>query len=90
MYVTRIEIAGFKAPAREGLYQGTVTLEADGQRMLIPLALAKPVRPDLGRHRLLLIAHALRRARRLPEYRKRGAMRFAPGLLPEELRGICA
>lgn len=90
MYVTRIEIAGFKAPAGEGPHSGTVTLEAEGQRMLIPLSLEKRVRPEEGRHRLLLIAHALRRARRLPEFRKRGAMRFAPGLLPEELRGICA
>lgn len=90
MYVTKIEISGFRSPGPEGLRIGAVTLDAGQTRMQIPLSVPARFHPDNARHRLLLMAHALRQARRLPEFRKRGTMRFAPGLLPAELDRICA
>lgn len=90
MYITRIEIEGFGPPGPDGHRHGTVTLEADGSRVQIPLSL--PGRyGELGpRHRMLLLAQALNRTRRLPEFRDRGTLRFAPGVLPERLRRLSA
>jgi hypothetical protein len=90
MYVTAIRIEGFADPGPDGLRHGAVALEAGGARMLIPLSL--PLGPGAlrPRHRRLLLALALSRARRQPDLRAPGRLRFAPGLLPPRLRHLCA
>ncbi|WP_425074248.1 hypothetical protein [Sagittula sp. S175] len=85
MYVTRIEFAGFK-PTPNGPFSGSVVLVSEDTRMQIPLTMPRRVEVQHSRHRLLLLAEALRKARRIPDYRQRGRLRFAPGVLPPELR----
>ena len=85
MYVTGIEIAGFRRRSTDGRIDGSVVLVGDGTRMQIPLTLNRRVELRAQKDRLLLLARALRELRRVPEYRDTGALRFAPGLLPAEL-----
>ena len=85
MYVTSIEFAGF-LPTQSGPFSGSVVLVSDGARMQIPLTVPRRVEVQQSRHRLLLLAEALRKARRVPDYKDRGQLRFAPGVLPPELR----
>ncbi len=84
MYVEEIEIAGFRDTPPEGPSQGAVVLVGQDKRIQIPLTLHRHI--EVAQHRRILLAEALRQARRVPEFRKKGALRFAPGLLPPELR----
>jgi hypothetical protein len=86
MYVERIELAGFDDGPVGQPNQGIVVLVGDGQRLQIPLTLPRRIEMTESRQRLLLLAAALREVRRLPHYRRRGRLRFAPGILPPELR----
>lgn len=90
MYITRIEIEGFGAVGADGQRHGSVTLEADGSRVQVPLSLPAGYGAIGARQRMLLLAQALSRTRRLPEFRDRGSLRFAPGLLPDRLRRLSA
>lgn len=85
MHITSIEFAGFST-TQSGASSGSVVLVSDDARMQIPLTLQRRVEVAHSRHRLLLLAEALRQARRIPEYRRRGTLTFAPGVLPPELR----
>ncbi|KUF10440.1 hypothetical protein AVJ23_11145 [Pseudoponticoccus marisrubri] len=82
MYVRKIEIAGFEGGARAG----AVTLVAGRLRVQIPLTLPRQVEIVETRHRLMVLAQALRQARRVPDLGGGGRLRFAPGVLPAELR----
>jgi hypothetical protein len=87
MYIKRIELAGFSAPSPDGGTDGAVVLITDaGERMQIPLTLPHRLEMQRSRHRLLVLAEALKKARRVPSLRAPGKLRFAPGLLPPELR----
>lgn len=90
MHITRIEIEGFGKAGPDGLRHGSVALEADGNRVQIPLSLPDGYGALGPRHRMLLLAQALNRIRRLPEFRSRGSLTFAPGLLPDRLRRLSA
>lgn len=90
MYITGIEIEGFGQIAPDGQRHGSVSLEAEGCRLQIPLSLPGSPGELAPRHRILLLAMALSHARRLPELRDSGALRFAPGLLPDRLRRLSA
>ncbi|MFW2589723.1 hypothetical protein [Sagittula sp. SSi028] len=85
MYVTHIEFKGFKTCIATQATQGSVILIANERRVVIPLTLPHRRALDNRRQRLLVLAHALYMARKLPQLRRRGALRFAPGLLPQEL-----
>ena len=82
MHVRRIEISGFREDLPGGSGSGCVALIADGQRLQVPLTLPRKVEILKSRHRLRLLALALKRARRMPEYLDGEEMTFAPGLLP--------
>lgn len=86
MYVTGIEIAGFRRRSEDGTLTGSVVLIAKDRRVQIPLTLERRVELEKSRERLLLLARALRQARRVPDLRLKGALRFAPGVLPGEFR----
>ena len=86
MYVTGIEYAGFQPGSEDGPTTGSVVLVCDDTRVQIPLTVSRRIEMAHSRHRLLLLAEAIRQARRVPDYRGQGRLRFAPGLLPAELR----
>ncbi|CUH79943.1 hypothetical protein [Tropicibacter naphthalenivorans] len=84
MYVTKIEFEGFRPGAPLGAHNGAVTLIFGDTRMQIPLTVPRQIEIEESRARLRLLAEALRKARRIPGFQ--GKMRFAPGVLPPELR----
>ncbi len=87
MYIKSIELAGFSGPSASGVTNGAVVLITDeGERVQIPLTLPHRLEMQRSRHRLLVLAEALKQARRVPSLRAPGKLRFAPGLLPRELR----
>lgn len=86
MMITKVEYDGFCDDTPGGALQGSISLIGGGTRINVPLTLPRRVEIAKSRHRLLLLAEALRQTRRMPEYRTRGAIRLAPELLPSSLR----
>ncbi|MFZ7092990.1 hypothetical protein [Primorskyibacter sp. 2E233] len=88
MYVTSIEISGFHDAAHGGAHHGAVSLVTDGRRLQIPLTVPRRVEVLKSRHRLRLLAMALKRARQMPEYLEGEEILFAPGILPYGLTQV--
>jgi hypothetical protein len=86
MHIEKIEFSGFNSPPSDDISAGAVTFVTDGTRLQIPLTMPRRIEMGKSRDRLLVLAEALKTARLLPEYRKKGELRFAPGVLPQELR----
>ncbi len=82
MYIKRIELSGFKDDQTDGALSGSVSLVTDHRRIQIPLTVPSKFEMLNQRHRLRLLAMALKRARRMPEHRSGETIQFAPGLLP--------
>ncbi|WGW04156.1 hypothetical protein [Tropicibacter oceani] len=88
MYVKSIEFSGFDDTAPEGPSRGAVLLVNDTTRIQIPLTVPRHVEVLKSRHRLRLLAMALKRARQMPEYLEGDEIHFAPGLLPHGLTSV--
>lgn len=86
MMINKVEYSGFRDDAPGGAHQGSISLVSDATRINVPLTLPRRVEISKNRHRLLLLAEALRQARHMPEYRKKGAICLAPGILPPSIR----
>ena len=82
MYIKRVQITGFRDDAPEGARSGSVALVCDDRCVHIPLTTPRRVEILKSRHRLRLLAMALKRARAMPEYHEGDEIRFAPGILP--------
>ncbi|WP_425101624.1 hypothetical protein [Tropicibacter sp. S64] len=85
MYIKRVEFSGFRADLPGGSGSGCVALITDSTRVQIPLTVPHAVEVLKSRHRLRLLALALKQARRMPEYLNGEEIRFAPGILPHGL-----
>ena len=86
MIITDVEYIGFNDSGPSGASQGAIALISHGVRINIPLTLPRRVEIGKSKHRLLLLAEALRQTRHMPEYRTKGTIRFAPGILPPGIR----
>ena len=81
IYVTRLEIAGFKPAAEKDVLDGIVTLVSDTARVSIALSLRDDgTRCETRLHRRGVSA-ALRAARRMPEFRTGAGLAFSPDVL---------
>ncbi|PYG29456.1 hypothetical protein [Pelagimonas varians] len=85
MMITKVEYDGFCDDAPGGAMQGSIALIAGDTRINVSLTLPRRIEITQSRHRLLLLAEALRQTRHMPEYRSKGAIRLAPGFLPHGL-----
>lgn len=85
MYVEQIDYEGFDDTGTNGVIHGTVAFVSKGRRLAIALTVPRQMEIQDSRHRLLLMAKAIRQARRMPEFREGSRLRFAPGLLPREI-----
>lgn len=86
MMITKVEYDGFCDDAPNGAMHGSISLISGDTRINVPLTLPRRVEIGQNRHRLLLLAEALRQTRHMPEYRTKGALSLAPGILPPGIR----
>ncbi|MGH1412239.1 MAG: hypothetical protein ACRBB0_02025 [Pelagimonas sp.] len=86
MIITDVEYSGFRHDGPNGVTSGSISLICGDTRINVPLTLPRRVEISKSKHRLLLLAEALRQTRHMPEYRAKGAIRLAPGILPPTLR----
>ncbi|MFY0624477.1 MAG: hypothetical protein JXQ89_22600 [Pelagimonas sp.] len=86
MRVTQVRYAGFRDDTPDGPTSGAVTLVGEDSSIQLQITLPRRIEILNSQHRLLLLAEALKQARRMPEYRSRGALRLSECFLPHKPR----